>query len=56
VYGFDDLAAGQGVEGPAIIESSTTTVLLREGDRAEATPLGWLHVAVGSADGAARNA
>lgn len=48
-YGFDDLAAGQVVEGPAIVESSTTTVLLREGDRAEATPMGWLDVAVGSA-------
>ena len=47
VYGFDDLAAGQVVEGPALIESSTTTVLLRDGDRAEATPLGWLDVAVG---------
>src|SRR5919107_4925783 len=46
VYGFDDLAAGQVVEGPAIVESSTTTVLLRQGDRAEATPLGWLDVAV----------
>jgi N-methylhydantoinase A len=47
VYGFDDLAAGQVVEGPAIVESSTTTVLLRQGDRAEATSLGWLDVAVG---------
>jgi N-methylhydantoinase A len=47
VFGFDDLAAGQIVEGPAIVESSTTTVLLRPGDRAQATPLGWLDVAVG---------
>jgi N-methylhydantoinase A len=47
VFGFDDLAAGQVVEGPAIVESSTTTVLLRPGDRAQATPLGWLDVAVG---------
>ncbi len=47
MFGFDELAAGQGVEGPAIIESSTTTILLRQGDRAQATPLGWLDVAVG---------
>lgn len=46
VFGFDDLAAGQAVEGPAIVESSTTTVLLRAGDRAEVTPLGWLDIAV----------
>ena len=47
VFGFDDLAAGQIVEGPAIVKSSTTTVLLRPGDRARSTPLGWLDVAVG---------
>ena len=47
VFGFDDLAVGQIVEGPAIVESSTTTVLLRPGDRARSTPLGWLDVAVG---------
>jgi N-methylhydantoinase A len=46
VLGFDDLAAGQVVEGPAIVESSTTTVLLRPSDRAETTALGWLDVAV----------
>jgi N-methylhydantoinase A len=46
VYDFDTLAAGQVVEGPAIVESSTTTVLLRTGDRAEATPLGWLDISV----------
>jgi len=47
VFGFEDLSAGQIVEGPAIVESSTTTVLLRPGDRAQATPVGWLDVAVG---------
>jgi N-methylhydantoinase A len=47
VFSFDELAAGQVVEGPAIVETSTTTVLLRQGDRAQATPLGWLDVAVG---------
>ena len=47
VFSFDDLAAGQIVEGPAIVESSTTTVLLRPGDHAKSTPLGWLDVALG---------
>jgi N-methylhydantoinase A len=51
VFGFNELAVGQVVEGPAIVESSTTTVLLRPGDRAEATPLGWLDVAVGERAG-----
>jgi N-methylhydantoinase A len=46
VYAFDGLAVGQTVEGPAVVESSTTTMLLRSGDRAEATALGWLDVAV----------
>jgi N-methylhydantoinase A len=51
VFAFDELAAGQSVAGPAIVESSTTTVLLREGDRAEVTTLGWLDIAVrGRAD------
>lgn len=48
VYDFEDLAAGQVVEGPAVIESSTTTVLLREHDSAEATALGWLDVTISS--------
>ncbi len=47
VFSFEELAVGQVVEGPAIVETSTTTVLLRQGDRAQATPLGWLDVAVG---------
>jgi N-methylhydantoinase A len=47
VYGFDDLAAGQTVSGPAIVESGTTTVLLRPGDHALTTALGWLDVTVG---------
>ena len=46
VFDFDKLAPGQLVEGPVIIESSTTTVLLREGDCALVTPLGWLDIAV----------
>ena len=47
VYVFSDLAAGQAVEGPAIVESDTTTVLLRSEDRAVATEARWLDIAVG---------
>jgi len=36
------------VAGPAIVESATTTVLLRPGDRATVTPQGWLDIAVPS--------
>jgi N-methylhydantoinase A len=46
VFDFDGLGVGQIVDGPAIIESSTTTVLLRSGDRAEATSLGWLDISL----------
>jgi len=46
VFDFGALAAGQAIEGPAIVESETTTVLLRPGDRAVTTPHRWLDVAV----------
>ncbi len=46
VFAFDDLAEGQAIEGPAIVESATTTVLLRPGDQAVATLLGWLDIAI----------
>jgi N-methylhydantoinase A len=46
VYDFAGLSAGQRLAGPAIIESATTTVLLRPGDSAVATPLGWLDIAI----------
>jgi N-methylhydantoinase A len=46
VFGFEALAAGQRIEGPALVESDITTVLLREGDAALVTPLGWLDVSV----------
>ena len=44
VYAFDTLAASQVVTGPAIVESDTTTVLLRPGDEATTTPQRWLDV------------
>ena len=48
VYEFDALAPDQAIDGPAVIESTTTSVLLRSGDRLRATALGWLDVEVGS--------
>ena len=47
VYDLEALAPGQVIEGPAIVESATTTVLLRHGDRATVTGFGWLDVTVG---------
>jgi N-methylhydantoinase A len=48
VFDFDALAPGQQIAGPAIIESAMTTVLLRRGDTAEVTALGWLQISVGT--------
>jgi len=48
VFDFDTLAPGQQTAGPAIIESTMTTVLLRRGDEAEVTALGWLKITVGA--------
>jgi len=45
VYAFDALAAGQVIDGPAIVESPTTTVLLRAPDRATTNAMGWLDIA-----------
>jgi N-methylhydantoinase A len=44
VYDFDALAPAQTIMGPAIVESAMTTVLLRAGERATVTPLGWLDI------------
>ena len=46
VYAFNYLVPGEKVEGPSVIESDTTTVLLRQGDVATSTPQGWLDIAV----------
>ncbi|MCS6876991.1 MAG: hydantoinase/oxoprolinase family protein [Geminicoccaceae bacterium] len=42
VFAFDALVPGQVIDGPALVESATTTVLLRPGDRARVTDRGWL--------------
>ena len=49
VYELDTLAPGQRIEGPAVVESATTTVLLRAGDTARTTPHGWLDIDLAAA-------
>ncbi len=44
VLRFDDLVAGATIEGPALFESSTTTVLIRDRERATVTDHGWLDI------------
>ena len=46
VYAFETLCAGQVLEGPALVESETTTVLLRPGDTATATAQRWLDITI----------
>ena len=46
VFDFDALAPRQTIDGPAVIEAATTTVLLRPGDRAQVTEIGWLDIAL----------
>ena len=48
IYAFDALAPEQVVDGPAVIESATKSVLLRSGDRSRTTAFGWLDVEVAS--------
>jgi N-methylhydantoinase A len=51
IYDLDALAPGQVIEGPAVVEAATTTVLLRAGERARVTPLGWLDIKVALSQG-----
>jgi N-methylhydantoinase A len=48
VYDFDALAPEQVIDGPAVIESATTSVLLRPDDRMRTAPFGWLDIQVAS--------
>ena len=45
------LSPGQSIEGPAMVESAMTTILLRPRERAVTTPLGWLDIALTEAVG-----
>jgi N-methylhydantoinase A len=48
VYDLEALAPGQVLRGPALVGSSTTSVLIAPGDTVRATAEGWLDIAVGS--------
>ena len=44
VYALNDLQPGHTLNGPAIIEAETTTVLVDTGDSVTVNPLGWLDI------------
>ncbi|MBJ3777093.1 hydantoinase/oxoprolinase family protein [Acuticoccus mangrovi] len=46
VFAFEAMAPGHRIDGPALIESETTTVALHAGDRVSVTAHGWLDIAV----------
>ena len=46
VFDFADLAPGQRLSGPTLVESETTTVLLRPGEAGRFDAAGWLAIAV----------
>ncbi len=48
LHRFEALAPGASLPGPALVESDSTTILLRDGDRAHLDRRGWLEVAVGA--------
>jgi N-methylhydantoinase A len=45
-YELDSLHPGDEVEGPALFESATTTILVRANDSALVTPHGWLDIQI----------
>lgn len=47
VFALDDMAEGQEIGGPALIETETTTVLIGAGDRVRVTPAGWIDIVIG---------
>ena len=49
VYALDALKPGQSLDGPAIIEAETTTVVINAGDRLIVNGFGWLDIAVSKA-------
>ena len=46
VFDLESLSPGETVSGPAIIESATTTIVLRKGDEAVITSNLWLDISV----------
>ena len=47
VFRLDELPAGWETKGPALLESATTTVLVRDTERLRVTPHGWLDIRLG---------
>ena len=47
VHAMDGLSPGQEIEGPALIDADTTSVLLHDGDKARVDPFGWLDIEIG---------
>ena len=48
LFRFEALAPGQAIAGPTLVESDSTTVLLRDGDAGVFDARGWLRIAVGA--------
>ena len=46
VYALDALQPGHSLEGPAIVEAETTTVIVGAGDRVTVNAMGWLDIAL----------
>ncbi|QDM22713.1 hydantoinase/oxoprolinase family protein [Tardiphaga sp. vice154] len=46
VYAADSLRSGHEIEGPAIVEAETTTVVINVGDRITINNLGWLDISL----------
>ncbi|MGD9802444.1 MAG: hydantoinase/oxoprolinase family protein [Hyphomicrobiaceae bacterium] len=46
-HAFETLSPGQSIEGPALVEGTTTCVLIERGDTARVTPHGWLDITLG---------
>jgi N-methylhydantoinase A len=44
VYSLESLTPGQSLEGAAIIEAETTTIVVNAGDRVTVNALGWLEI------------
>jgi N-methylhydantoinase A len=55
VYALDALEAGHAIDGPAIVEAETTTVVINAGDKLTVNDLGWLDIEVRLADGGSRS-
>jgi N-methylhydantoinase A len=47
VHALDQLEPGHRIDGPAIVEAETTTVVINAGDRLAVNDLGWLDIEVG---------